>query len=73
MTSAGHTVTAPHTQHPLAGGAPPTFVPPAFTTSPPTFPPEPFLGRPPAPRMFPPVTQSPHLFGPPVPLQVNGI
>ncbi|KAK8754561.1 hypothetical protein OTU49_016697 [Cherax quadricarinatus] len=66
VTSPGHTVTAPHTQHPLAGGAPPSFVPPAFTTSPPTFPPEPFLGRPPAPRLFPPVTQSPHIFGPPV-------
>ncbi|KAK7017468.1 casc3/Barentsz eIF4AIII binding, partial [Halocaridina rubra] len=56
-----HTATAPHSQLPLAGGAPPSFVPPAFT-SPPTFPPEPFLGRPPAPRMFPPVTQSPHIF-----------
>ncbi|XP_064105264.1 LOW QUALITY PROTEIN: protein CASC3-like [Macrobrachium nipponense] len=61
-----HTVSAPPSQLPIAGGAPHSFVPPAFT-SPPTFPPEPFLGRPPAPRMFPPVTQSPHLFtGPPL-------
>ncbi|KAK4305515.1 hypothetical protein Pmani_022595 [Petrolisthes manimaculis] len=60
-TSATPTATAaPHTQ------LPPTFVAPAFTTSPPTYPPEPFLGRPPAPRMFPPVTQAPHLFAAPV-------
>ncbi|XP_071513263.1 uncharacterized protein btz isoform X2 [Panulirus ornatus] len=65
VTSTSHTVTTPHTQLPIAGGAPPSFVPPAFTTSSPTYPPEPFLGQPPAPRMFPPVTQSPHLFGPP--------